>query len=135
VSKVAKANLVFKSESLCKSIISSWKSTDRSEGFTMNGEQKTWKSVKRFPKIWNRCLNSRNNFVILSLYWFKTLFSPVARTLFRQRKWAVPSPESCVSHKDNYGAPFVKILYLTDLAQKALSLRIYSYLCMQRCYL
>ena len=28
-----------------------------------------------------------------------------------------------------YGAPFVKILYLTDLAQKVLSLRIYSYLC------
>jgi len=28
-----------------------------------------------------------------------------------------------------YGAPFVKILYLTDLAQKLLSLRIYSYLC------
>jgi len=30
---------------------------------------------------------------------------------------------------DLYGAPFVKILYLTDLAQKVLSLRIYSYLC------
>jgi len=28
-----------------------------------------------------------------------------------------------------YGAPFVKILYLTDLAQKLLSLRIYSNLC------
>jgi len=28
-----------------------------------------------------------------------------------------------------YGAPFVKILYLTDLAQKLLSLRIFSYLC------
>jgi len=28
-----------------------------------------------------------------------------------------------------YGAPFVKILYLTELAQKVLSLRIYSYLC------
>jgi len=28
-----------------------------------------------------------------------------------------------------YGAPFVKILYLTDLAQKLLSLRICSYLC------
>ena len=28
-----------------------------------------------------------------------------------------------------YGAPFVKILYLTDLAQKLLSMRIYSYLC------
>jgi len=26
-----------------------------------------------------------------------------------------------------YGAPFVKILYLTDLAQKLLSLRIFSY--------
>jgi len=31
--------------------------------------------------------------------------------------------------KVNYGASFVKILYLTDLAQKVLSLRIYSYLC------
>jgi len=30
---------------------------------------------------------------------------------------------------DKYGAPFVKILYLTDLAQKLLSLRIFSYLC------
>jgi len=29
----------------------------------------------------------------------------------------------------HYGAPFVKILYLTDLAQKLLSLRIISYLC------
>jgi len=29
----------------------------------------------------------------------------------------------------DYGAPFVKILYLTDLAQKLLSLRIFSYLC------
>jgi len=28
-----------------------------------------------------------------------------------------------------YGAPLVKILYLTDLAQKLLSLRIFSYLC------
>jgi len=26
-----------------------------------------------------------------------------------------------------YGAPFVKILYLTDLAQKLLSLRIFTY--------
>jgi len=28
-----------------------------------------------------------------------------------------------------YEAPFVKILYLTDLAQKLLFLRIFSYLC------
>jgi len=28
-----------------------------------------------------------------------------------------------------YGALFLKILYLTDLAQKLLSLRIFSYLC------
>jgi len=28
-----------------------------------------------------------------------------------------------------YGAPFVKILYLTALAQKLLSLQIFSYLC------
>ena len=28
-----------------------------------------------------------------------------------------------------YGGPFVKILYLTDLAQKLLSLRTFSYLC------
>jgi len=28
-----------------------------------------------------------------------------------------------------YGVPFVKILYLTDLAQKLLSLHIFSYLC------
>jgi len=42
----------------------------------------------------------------------------------------------------NYGAPFIKILYLTDLAQKLLSMHIFSYLsaeiaisiakCMQR---
>ena len=30
---------------------------------------------------------------------------------------------------DTYGAPFVKILYLTDLAPKLLSLRAFSYLC------
>ena len=76
--------------------ISSCQSTGRSEGFIVNGEQKTWKSVLSWPKIWNRCLNSRNNSVILPLYWFKSLFSPVARTLFRQRKWAVSSPESCL---------------------------------------
>jgi len=35
----------------------------------------------------------------------------------------------------DYGAPFVKILYLTDLAQKVLSLHRFNYLCMQRCYL
>jgi len=29
----------------------------------------------------------------------------------------------------NYGAPFVKIVYLPDLAQKLLSQRIFSYLC------
>jgi len=29
----------------------------------------------------------------------------------------------------SYGAPFVKALYLTDLAQKLLSLRVFSYLC------
>jgi len=84
VSKLAKANLVFKSESRCKSIISSCKSTAGSEGFTVNGEQKTWKSVLSWPKIWNRCLNPCNNSAILSFYWFKSLFSPVARTLFRQ---------------------------------------------------
>jgi len=28
-----------------------------------------------------------------------------------------------------YGAPLVKILYLTDLVQKLLSLRIFNYLC------
>jgi len=37
------------------------------------------------------------------------------------------SETACV--KLTYGAPFVKILYLTDVAQKVLSLRIYSYLC------
>jgi len=50
--------------------------------------------------------------------------------------------------KELYGASFVKILYLTDLAQKLLSLAEIaisacrdvisgrdSYLCMQRCYL
>ena len=85
MSKLAKANLVFKSESRCKSIISSCKSTARSEGFTVNGEQKTWKSVlSSWPKIWNCCLNPCNNSVILSFYWFKSLFSPVARILCRQ---------------------------------------------------
>ena len=39
--------------------------------------------------------------VILSLYWFKPMFSPVVRILFRQRKWTVSSSESCVFHKDN----------------------------------
>jgi len=31
-----------------------------------------------------------------------------------------------------YGAPFVKILYQTDLAQKLLSLHIFSYICAAR---
>jgi len=31
--------------------------------------------------------------------------------------------------KGFYGAPFAKTLYLTDLALKLLSLRIFSYLC------
>jgi len=35
----------------------------------------------------------------------------------------------CCSLEQGYGAPFVKILYLTDLAQKLLSLRIFTYLC------
>ena len=30
------------------------------------------------------------------------MFSPVVRILFRQRKWTVSSPESCVFHKDNF---------------------------------
>ena len=29
----------------------------------------------------------------------------------------------------SYGVPFIKILYLTDLAQKLLSLHIFRYLC------
>ena len=30
------------------------------------------------------------------------MFSPVVRIFFRQRKWTVSSPESCVIHKDNF---------------------------------
>ena len=63
---------------------------------------KDFKSVLSLLKIWNRCLNSCNNSVILSLYWFTSLFSPVVRTLFTQRKLAVSSLESCVSHEDNF---------------------------------
>ena len=100
--KLAKTNLVFKFESHCKSIIPSCKFTGRSEAFNVNGEKKTWKSVSSWSKIWNCCLKSRNNSVILSLYWFKSMFSPVVRILFRQRKWTVSSPESCVFHKDNF---------------------------------
>ena len=59
-------------------------------------------SVSSWSIIWNRCLNSRNNSVILSLYWFKSMFSPVVRILFRQTKWTVSSPESCVFHKDDF---------------------------------
>jgi len=33
-----------------------------------------------------------------------------------------------------YGALFVKISYLTDLAQKLLSLCIFSYLCAERAF-
>ena len=100
--KLAKTNLVFKFESHCKTIITSCKSTGGSEAFNVNGEKKTWKSVSSWSKIWSRCLNSRNNSVILSLYWFKSAFSPVVRILFRQRKGTVSSPESCVFHKDNF---------------------------------
>ena len=35
----------------------------------------------------------------------------------------------CSRLATSYGAPFLKILYLTDLTQKLLSLRIFSYLC------
>ena len=100
--KLAKTNLVFKFESHCKSIIPSCKSTGRSKAFNVNGEKKTWKSISSWSKIWSRCLNSCNNSVILSLYWFKSMFSPVVRVLFRQRKWTVSSLESCVFHKDNF---------------------------------
>jgi len=102
VPKLAKTNLVFKFEPHCKLIIPSCKSTGRQEAFNVNGEKKTWKSVSSWSKIWNHCLNSCNNSVILSLYWFKSMFSSVVRILFRQRKWTVSSPESCVFHKDNF---------------------------------
>jgi len=102
VPKLAKTNLLFKFESHCKSIIPSCKSTGRSEAFNVNGEKKTWKSVSSCSKIWNRCLNFRNNSVILSLYWFKSMFGPVVRILFRQRIWTMSSLESCVFHKDNF---------------------------------
>ena len=102
MAKLAKTNLVFKFEPHSKSIIPSCKSTGRSEAFNVNGEKKTWKSVWSWSKIWNRCLNSRNNSVILSLYWFKSMFSRVVRILFIQRKWTVSSPESCVFHTDNF---------------------------------
>ena len=102
--KIAKTNLVFKFESHCESIIPSCKSTSRSEAFSVNGEKKTWKCVSSWSKIWNRCLNSRNSSVILSLYWFKSIFSSVVRILFRQWKWTVTSQESCVFHKNNFNS-------------------------------
>ena len=69
-------------------------------------------------------------------------------------RWGIPSMNSTFGmeskrrcHSPLYGAPFVKILYLTDLAQKLLSLAEIaisacrdvicgrdSYLCMQRYY-
>jgi len=36
---------------------------------------------------------------------------------------------ACFLSRESYGELFIKILYLTDLAQKLLSLRIFSYLC------
>jgi len=71
---------------------------------------------------------------------------------FSERPFAVhcqqPEHDKENVNSTTYGAPFVKISYLTDLAQKLLSLRIYnylcadliisgidSYLCMQRCYI
>jgi len=39
------------------------------------------------------------------------------------------SGSRCMTIDEIYGAPFVKILYQTDLAQKLLSLRRFSYLC------
>jgi len=102
VPKLAKTNLVFKFESYYKLIIPSCKSTGRSEAFNMNGEKKAWESVSSWSKIRSRCLKSRNNSVILFLYWFKSMFSPVVRILFRQRKWTVSSPQSCVFHKGNF---------------------------------
>ena len=55
-------------------------------------------------------------------------YSPAQTTALNQLMKRIPL-------NAGYGAPFVKILYLTDLAQKVLSLRRLNYLCMQRCYL
>jgi len=46
---------------------------------------------------------------------FKSLFSPVARTLFRQRKWAVSSPESCVKDNFNLNARTVVLVWWTNV--------------------
>jgi len=45
--------------------------------------------------------------------------------LIHLRDWGTPTP---VLTATTNGLPFVKILYLTDLAQKLLFLRIFSYL-------
>jgi len=53
----------------------------------------------------------------------------VTRVTAKESKKRAFSPIKPFSLQKEYGAPFVKILYLTDLAQKLLSLHIYSYLC------
>ena len=66
VSKPAAANLPFKSESHCNSIISNWMWTGRAEVFTVNGEQKTLKSFSSSVNIWKCWSNSSNSPVNLS---------------------------------------------------------------------
>jgi len=72
---------------------------------------KDFKSILSLPKIWNRCLNSSNNSIILSLYWLKSLFSPMACTLFTQRKLAVSSLESCVVSPTRTTSTWMHIWY------------------------
>lgn len=92
----------FKSESHCKSIISSWMLTGRSEGFMVNEQQKTFKSFSSWAKMWKRCSNSRNSPVIFSLNRFMSATCWVAHTFFRQGKPGAfqdtqsPLPSSCM---------------------------------------
>jgi len=65
--------------------------------------------------------------------WSSFLHSCVFCATIYNKSWVLPcsaSVETSMTFQlpTVYGAPFVKILYLTDLAQKLLSLCIYSYL-------
>jgi len=76
-------------------------------------------------------------FVIKGNVWWKLIFLPmVTIVVLHHKHMKLFKPFTHViawsarkGFNQSYGAPFVKILYLTDLAQKLLSLCIFSYLC------
>jgi len=90
-----------------------------------------WQSWKKHTAISDTTKRQPKNKVSYSNYLFIYVRSIEIMGLGWRQKMLKNDCECPSSSWYNamYGAPFVKILYLTDLAQKLLSLRIFSYLC------